>query len=583
MQLQRRSVRLTLRSPRLVPAAVVLLAPFVGVLVLRAPLLNNLAYRDPWFYSGYGWTLAHHVEIFGWFYYSVRFPVTLPIRWSTDVFGPVAGALILRYVILVATGAVLYLCVRRFASMTVACAAVVLLAINAFYVRMILWDYTSYIALPAAIAGVAIWLMASTRGHVFWSFLGSGALLGASFFSNAFSITFIGPLAVIELAAALRRDPRELGRLAVRTAAAALGGVLIFVAGYLGYRIYLGAFSAWDLIDPTLDVYRARDQYSAPFQRPAGEFLDGELRIYAPVVLCLGLVVVLGRRLLEDTLRARLAQYAVLYVIVLWIYRFGITSSVLETWWAYSMAAISMCFAVPVLLDELSRKVPPRLLATAAFAGAAIAAAVIRAHNTGAVGVYDDLRDHGPLVFVFLGAGAVLAAVLALVRSTPPVAAATALFFAFVAFLSLTPARYIGIQQTGEFATDGRTELEGYQAAYDMAKLVEDVDQPPSRVLLWMTAYGFPIVGWTNLPHQGGAIQNAEVPPATLGTVGPAEASLVHYPTTDGILLLSSDGADMQRGVEALRESGARPVVRKEGTWGDGNLFYAFVDTTPPS
>jgi hypothetical protein len=208
---------------------------------------------------------------------------------------------------------------------------------------------------------------------------------------------------------------------------------------------------------------------------------------------------------------------------------------------------------------------------------------VIRAHNAGAVDLYDDLRDHGPLVLVLLGVGAALAAVLALVRKAPALAAATALFFAFVAFLSLTPARYIGIQQTGEFATDGRTELKGYQAAYDMAKLLEDVDQPPTRVLLWMTAYGFPIVGWTNLPHQGGAIQNAEVPPATLETVGPADASLVHYPTTDGILLLSSEGADMKRGVEALREVGAKPVVRKEGTWGDGNLFYALVDTTPPS
>ena len=71
----------------LLPAAVVLAAPLVGVLALRAPLFNNLAYRDPWFYSGYGWTLGHHVEIFGWFYYGVRFPVTLPIAWTTSLFG----------------------------------------------------------------------------------------------------------------------------------------------------------------------------------------------------------------------------------------------------------------------------------------------------------------------------------------------------------------------------------------------------------------------------------------------------------------------------------------------------------------
>ncbi len=74
------------------------------MLLLRAPLFNNLAYRDPWFYSGYGWTLAHHIEIFGWFYYAVRFPVTLPIGWTTDLFGPVAGYIVLRYLILAGTG-----------------------------------------------------------------------------------------------------------------------------------------------------------------------------------------------------------------------------------------------------------------------------------------------------------------------------------------------------------------------------------------------------------------------------------------------------------------------------------------------
>ena len=108
---------------------------------MRAPLFNNLAYRDPWFYSGYGWTLGHHVEIFGWFYYGVRFPVTLPIAWTTNLFGPVVGYVVLRYLILVVTGGVLYACFRRFSSRAVACTAVVLLAMSSFYLRMVLWDY----------------------------------------------------------------------------------------------------------------------------------------------------------------------------------------------------------------------------------------------------------------------------------------------------------------------------------------------------------------------------------------------------------------------------------------------------------
>src|SRR5919201_5617368 len=149
----------------LVPLVVLAVAPVVGIAALRAPLFNNLAYRDPWFYSGYAWTLAHHVEIFGWFYYSVRFPVILPIRWSTDIFGPVTGYIVLRYLILAGTGAVLYACFRRFASVAVSCSAVAMLAMSSFYLRMVLWDYTSFVAVPCSIAGVAVWFMASTRGR----------------------------------------------------------------------------------------------------------------------------------------------------------------------------------------------------------------------------------------------------------------------------------------------------------------------------------------------------------------------------------------------------------------------------------
>ena len=240
MQDDRASRPLRISAAKIAPFLAVLMAPILGVVVLRAPLMSHLSYRDPWLYSGYGWTLAHHVEVFGWFYYAVRFPVTLPIRWATDLFGPVAGYIVLRYLILVATGAVLYVCVRRFASVMVACASVVLLALNPFYMRMVLWDYTSYITLPCAIVGVAIWLMAATRGSSFWPFVGSGALLGASFFANALSGTFIVPLLLVEGIAALRRGMREVSRFAARCGAAALGGILVFIGGYLGYAAYSG-------------------------------------------------------------------------------------------------------------------------------------------------------------------------------------------------------------------------------------------------------------------------------------------------------------------------------------------------------
>jgi hypothetical protein len=145
------------------------------------------------------------------------------------------------------------------------------------------------------------------------------------------------------------------------------------------------------------------------------------------------------------------------------------------------------------------------------------------------------------------------------------------------------PARYIGIGQTGEFAPHGRSELWGYQAAYEMAKLIENSDQPDSRTLMWATAYGFPIVQWTNLPHQGGGIHNSEAPPQSLLRLTPAEVDLVRHPTTDAVLLLSSEPTDIGRGLAALHREGVNPALLRRGAWANGNLTYALVDVEGPA
>ena len=90
--------------------AAVLVAPLLGVALLRAPFVNALTDNDTWFYSGYGWALAHHVEIFGWFYYADRFTVVLPIAVSTGLFGPDGGYLVLRYLAVVMAGGCSTLC-----------------------------------------------------------------------------------------------------------------------------------------------------------------------------------------------------------------------------------------------------------------------------------------------------------------------------------------------------------------------------------------------------------------------------------------------------------------------------------------
>jgi hypothetical protein len=562
-----------------VPLGVILVSPLVGILVLRAPLFNNIAYRDPWFYSGYGWTLAHHVEIFGWFYYAVRFPVTLPISWATALFGPVAGYVILRYLIFVATGAVLYACFRRFASVAIGCTAVVLLAMSSFYVRMVLWDYTSFVAVPCSIAGVALWFMASTRGRVLWQFVGAGALLGAAVFANALSATVLGALFAVEGVSALRNGRGEILRFAMRCVSATLGALVVFLSGWLAYCAYLGSFPIYDLLAPTVEFARQNDQLSAAFQHPIREVLRTEPRIYGPLLSSFAVLVALGRRILDDTLPARLAQFAVGYVALLWLYRWAITSSVVETWWAYNMAAVATAFALPLIaygLTTMPGGARSRLVLVACVVGTALANLVVRSFNATAVDVYDSIRTHVSLLLVVLAAS-VVAAVALRVKPNRALVATAAVFFALFAAVSLAPAGYIGIGQTGEFSPFGRSEVLGYRAAYEMSKLLEGRDQPPGRMLMWTTLVGLPMIAWTDLPHQGGAIINPEAPPMALNTLDPYELGLVRYPTTRGLLVMSEDPADMRRAVAALRGAHVSSSVKSRGTWGDGHLHYELV------
>ena len=393
-----------------------------------------------------------------------------------------AGYIVLRYVILVATGVILYTCVRRFASTAVACTSVVLLALNPFYMRMVLWDYTSYVALPCAIAGVAIWLMAATRASSVWPFLGSGALLGAAVFANALSGTFVAALILVEVAAALRGGAQESQALCASIVAATAGAGLISLIGYLGYAAYLGAFDPYDLLEATVEFARANDQRSAPFRQPFSEFLDGEPRIWGPVLICFVLVVVLGRRVLANDLAGRLAQFA-LPLFFFFFFLKKLFRRRRDLVGIQPGRDLHLLRRAPLILDQFQRSMSKRAAyaaMAAAVAGTAVTTLVIRSRNSWAVSIYEEIRDDPPVLIVILAAGVVATVLLRALRHPAARAAAAGACFALLAFVSLTPARYAGIGQTGEFAEDGRTERLGYQAAYDRTKLIEG--GPTSRI-----------------------------------------------------------------------------------------------------
>ena len=116
------------------------------------------------------------------------------------------------------------------------------------------------------------------------------------------------------------------------------------------------------------------------------------------------------------------------------------------------MAAISMAFAVPVILDELERRTGRRALraVVAAVLGASLTTVIIRNRNDSAVRAYEEIRDNVPAVVGLLALGLALVATTRLVRRSDVRAATACAFFVLVAAIALMPARYIGIGQTGE-------------------------------------------------------------------------------------------------------------------------------------
>lgn len=568
------------RSPRLIPALVILLAPLVGVLALRAPLMNTMVYRDPWFYSAYGWELGHYVEVFGWLYYAVRFPVNLPIGWAADLFGAQLGYLLMRFVIVALTGWVLYAVLRRFTSVAVACAGVALMTLNPFFLRLMLWDYTTFVTLPTTLAGAALWHLGRTTGRRRWTAFGSGVLLAAAVFANPLAGFVLPVLYAVEAVAALRLGRKAIVEYVVRLVCSAAGALVLFLAGYLGYMNQLGtSLTPNDIIQPTLDVFRSYNAVLAPFQVPARTWLAHEPRIYAPVLASLALILVMGRDFLGVSTRARLAQFAVGYTAFFWFYRKFFTSSVVETWWAYNMTAVTIALALPIVLDGLERRGRGTLRAVLAamLAGTIVVDFLVRSFDTSVLSLYDAIHDHVPLLVLMLVVVSALAAGMRWLRGIGLVVA-VALFAGGLAFVSLTPADYIGIRSPGEFSPLGSdAELDGYGAAHDLAELLAPIDQPDSRVYVWTTSAGMGNAQWVNMPHQFGGLQQAEAP-VPLTELTTDEENLLRLPTTRGVLVMDENAADVEGTPALLERKGFRVNQVDDGRWADGRLRWILLE-----
>lgn len=552
-------------------------APILVVLALRLPLINQLNYADAWFYTAYAWVPKHQFEIFGWNYFSVRFPPILAIGLFKRAFGASAGYVLLRYVLAVACGGSMYLCVRRFASAPIAVGTALLLYLDPFFSRMLLWDYSGFMEVAGGVIGVALWYWGDGR-RLAWTLLPGIALAGAVF-ANALVGTALMVLLAVEGIAALRQGRRELYRYGARLAVMAGSALLVFLIGYLSYLKILGSLSPYELIRPTIDFFGENSQKSAPYQHPVGTWLFHELRIWAPVITSFALVVVLRRRILGSDIAARVAQMCVSYTAFLWLYRFLITSSVVETWWAYSVVVVATAPAIGVLLHEFTRDRDTAMRRLLVMCGSfALAAIAIRNLSSPINDIYRETSEHRWMVLAIIGIG--LFSGFASGFRTYGQMVSLATLAVVLALMSYAPSVLDGRGTTGIFVTNGSQEWSAYKGAQRFVDLVQNYDSPSHRVFLWYSGTsGYVSMTWADLPQDADTVNEVGVS-ESLDHLAPLGVARLEEPQVKYVMILYRRASELSEARNALTRGGFAGNVARGSDLVKGALNYVLVELT---
>jgi hypothetical protein len=364
-------------------------------------------------------------------------------------------------------------------------------------------------------------------------------------------------------------------RTAARFVLLAVAGVLVLALGYVGYVGIIGSFAPSDLIRPTVEFIRSNEENSAPYQQPVSGWIHHELRIWPPVVLSLALIATLGRRVLGTDLPARIAQLCIGYTALLWIYRFTVTSSVIETWWAYAFVVVAMAPAVGVLVWSVAgRARVGKVAAAVPLVLAALTAILIRNVSGPAVDAYGWVARHPSAIFVLLTVSLAGGLALAL-RGRVPASVGLTVVLVLFTVMTWAPSALDGRGTTGVFVTDGGTEWKAYRAARSFVNVVRAYDSPNSRVYTWYPGtLGLTSIGWATLPHYGTTVEQlgTDMPVDHLTPLGRAR---LQQPNVGFVLVMSPRAKDLPAARAAMLGNGFGARLVRHGSWAGGELRYA--------
>jgi hypothetical protein len=528
-----------------------LLAPFAAVPLFGICLLNQDTFVDPWFYTAYGRMLKEMVATSGWTYYNVRFPVVGSISLLSSIFAEPLGYLLLRYLVYVIAALPLYYLLSRTSGRLAAIVGVILLVASPLFARIVLWDLPIFVAIPAALAGMCLWLMPSP--HRGLCKVLAGFLFAAAINSHAFVGTALASFYVAEFGMACWGA--RVKRFACDAAWAAIGAVICIVLGLIYYSLAVQPVGPTTLLMQTLAAVTGGLVYHQTHMEPASVIVIRDLVIYLPLLMTVTHGVLLGRHVFSDTVAARIFWFSSIYCIFFVFFHFGAGRNVLGYFFYAAFLFPTIILQAPLILRGLTKSLSPTIATGAwtCFGTVLIAIPLLNFHSAQThslfVSLYNTLA--GLIVVCCIAAALLILSAIRIGRWISKLVAA-AMLALLLQFTTFTDHIYARI-----FSKDSRQEFALYMASLDLIRILRTYDVSEHRVLIWYPRgeYSMASLSFMNLGH---TLQPPfAVAEAGLPLIGDYERKRLNDPASAYVLLMARTNEVIDEGLAALRAAGA--------------------------
>ena len=537
-------------------ATFITLLPVVAVWLFNISIIDQESFVDPAFYTGYGQSFERMWQVFGLNYYAARFPVIFLNTTTQKLVPGFAGYAVAHYICFLAAAIPLYFLARRHYGRTIAAAAVAFLVLNPVFPRIVSWDLTTSLSIPAGLSGIALWLLADRPWGI--SVFAAGFMFAVALNSHVFTATAIGVFLATELLFSVCRRG-GIADFLVKSVTATAGAITCVLLGLWFYHLTVGPVTLAELWEVTATAVRDGRQYAETHYVPLADYYATNYEIYVPLVMVAGAAVLNRRRLFTDTLDARVTWFAVLYLCAYVVAVFVLRMNVVQYFWYFGHLTIAVYLVIPVALRQVSDRAGGHAIlwftVTLAIMSLIVGAAfqTVNSMSLKAAG-------NGLVGLAVLGLGT-LAVVLLGLRHRIGVAAG-AVLCAIVVQTSYLSRTHLSIYNRAENASERPT----FEIMRDYHRLLGRYDKPETRVRTWYQTSNVRLlsVASSNLLF---TLQN---PWSGTGMpdIGLAERRILIQERTRYVLLLADDAEQVAAGLRALAEANVPFTPRETGSWG---------------